>query len=247
MKSLIFFIISLLFVKNILAQTAVTTTTKTATERVNNLNQALANSDNIVFQTTDGRYAGLVGTPYFIPNWSKSQLTKTNGAQLEDVPLKYNVATQSLLLLRPSMNDSLMLLPEQIDRFVLFDTGGQPWPFRRYPAARAIDPAVTQGFFLVLFEGKTSLLKRVSKTLQKANFRGAYSPDDRQDTYVDEPSYYLLRPDQTLVKIKKSLKSLLEAVAPRQAEVKAFAEQEKIGGKTDLELARLVQFFDELK
>ncbi len=229
-----------------LAQTS-DTPVKTANERVSNLNQALTGGDNIVLQPTDNRYAGLVGTPYFIPNWSNAQVTKTNGVQLDGVPLKYNAATQALLLRRPAMNDSLELLPQQIERFVLYDASGQPWPFRRYPTARAIDPVLTQGFFLVMYEGKTSLLKRVSKVLKTANFKGAYSPDDRQDAYLDDPTYYLLRPDQTLVKIKKSLKSLLEELAPHQDAVKTFAVQEKINGKTDLELARLVKFFDELK
>jgi hypothetical protein len=220
---------------------------KSANERVGNLNNTLSdNGTNIVLQTTDNRYAGLVGTPYFIPNWSKAQVTKTGGVQLDDVPLKYNAVTQSVILRRPAMNDSLELLPAQIERFVLFDAGGQPWPFRRFPAARTTEPGLMDGFFLVLYEGKTLLLKRVNKLLKQANFKGAYSPDERQDTFLDDPAYYLLRPDMSLVKIKKSLKGLAEALSPQQDAVKAYAAQEKIGGKTDLELARLVQYADGL-
>jgi hypothetical protein len=246
MNPLVLSIIGLLAVNSAFAQTQ-TVAPKTANERVSNLNQALSTGGNIVFQTTDNRYAGLVGTPYFIPIWSNAEVTKTNGVQLDNIPLKYNAATQALLLRRPAMNDSLELLPAQIERFVLFDAGGQAWPFRRYPAAKTTEAGLTEGFFLVIYEGKTSLLKRVSKVLKRANFRGAYSPDERQDSYLDDPTYYLLRPDQTLVKIKKSLKSIAEALEPHQAEVKAFAAREKIGGKTDQDLARLVQFYNELK
>jgi hypothetical protein len=199
-------------------------------------------------RTFDNRYEGLQGTPYFSPVWANGRIELTDDRRYTNVPIKFDAYRQHLILRRPAMNDDSIVVDwATVRQFELDSPNGQPYVFRRYPAIKTGGSAVRDDYFMVLYDGKTTLLKHIAKTFRAANFKDPYSPDERHDSFADQIDYYLLRPDQTLVKIKKSLKSLAEALEPRQAEVKAFAAREKIGGKTDQDLARLVQFYNELK
>lgn len=187
--------------------------------RVNSL-QVL--NPNSFILTVDNRYEGQVGTPYLLPNWSNGQIVLTNGKQYYNVPIKFNAARQELMLLRPKQgNDSIIVDRGTVLGFRLEDALGQSYLFRRYPDATYSDPPVASGYFLVLYEGKTALLKRVAKTFQEANFKGGYASGNRYDTFTDANTYYLLKPDKTLVKVKLSKKSLLDALADKREQLKA--------------------------
>lgn len=203
------------------------------------------NASSIIW-TSDTRYEGLVGTPYFLPNWSKGTIERIDGTRLTDVPLKFDAAKQSLVVLRPSRGDSIEVLPQQVRRFTMSNAAGQEVQFKRYAINKANDPDVANGYFMVLHEGKTTLLKRIKKNLQKANYQGGYSPNIRQDSYTNEFAYYLLRPDQTLTKVKMSKKSLLEGLSDKEATLKPFVEEQKLTFKSEEDMVRLVQQYNTL-
>ncbi len=210
---------------------------------LNQLNQ-LQNQSNINTQIrlVDNRYEGLRGTPYLIPTWSKGEIELISGKTYAGVPLKFDASSQNLVMLRPAMKDSLILYANQIKRFAFQDDDGNAFLYRRYPDLKTDDAALKEGYFQVLYVGKNTLLKRVSKTIRKADYKQAYSADVRFDSYQESVDYYLLRPDQTLVKLKRNRKSLSEALGGDEAALKAFAEQEKLSFKTDTDMAKLVKF-----
>jgi hypothetical protein len=101
-------------------------------------------------------------------------------------------------------------------------------------------------YFLVLYEGKTSLLKLVSKNLKKADFKDPYSNNVRFDTYEDANEYYLLKADGNMAKVKRSKKSVLDALSDKEVAIKALLEQEKIELKSERELVRVVAKYDAI-
>ncbi len=214
---------------------------------LNQLNQ-LQNQSNINTQIrlVDNRYEGLRGTPYLIPNWSKGEIELVSGKTYANVPLKFDASSQNLVMLRPASKDSIILYANQIKRFAFQDADGNAFLYRRYPDMKTDDAELKEGYFQVLYVGKNSLLKRVSKTIRKADYKQAYSADVRYDAYQENVTYYLLRPDQSLVKVKRSRKSLFDAVGGDEAALKAFADREKLTFKTDADLAQLVKFADGL-
>jgi hypothetical protein len=126
------------------------------------------------------------------------------------------------------------------------DTSGREYLFQRYPTAKTSDPVLREGYFLVLYEGKTALLKRVVKTFRPADFKGAYTSNTTYDAYTDDNTYYILKPDQTLTKVKFSKKALLDALADKGDGLKKFADTQKIGVKTESEAVALVQQYDSM-
>ncbi|MBC8152550.1 MAG: hypothetical protein H7Z72_06530 [Bacteroidetes bacterium] len=211
------------------------------------LNNQLGNtSTSTQIRLVDNRYEGLRGTPYLVPTWSKGEIELVTGRVYADVPLKFDALTQNLVILRPAQKDSILVYANQIKRFSFQDTDGNPFVYRRFPAVKTDDAELKESYFQVLYTGKNTLLKRTGKTLRKADFKQAYSSNVRYDAYEDNVTYYLLRPDQNLVKLKRARKSLFETLGGDQNALKAFADREKLSFKTDVDMAKLIQFADGL-
>lgn len=211
------------------------------------LNNQLVNVNSVSqIRLVDNRYEGLRGTPYLVPNWSKGEIELVTGKVYADVPVKFDALTQNLVMLRPAQKDSIVVYANQIKRFSFQDSDGNPFVYRRFPAIKTDDAGLKESYFQVLYTGKNALLKRTGKVLRKADFKQAYSSNIRYDVYEDDVTYYLLRPDQNLVKLKRARKSLFEAVGGDQNALKAFSDREKLSFKTDADMAKLIQFADSL-
>ncbi|QJW91306.1 hypothetical protein HNV11_18950 [Spirosoma taeanense] len=195
--------------------------------------------------TIDHRYEGLVGTPYFLPDWNKGQIEMAAGQNYNEVPIKFDAFRQHLILLRPwAGNDSIIVNPEQVKSFQLKDAAGQTYLFRRIPLAKTDDEYVKEGYFLVLYQGKSALLKRIAKTFKRADFKDPYSNNIRYDSFKETFTYYVLKPDLTLTKVKLTKKSLLDALNDKGDVLKTAAETLIV--KTEADAITLVQQYDRL-
>lgn len=216
-------------------------------ETYQSTSQIVGTGPNDMVNTIDHRYEGLRGTPYFLPEWNKGQIEMTAGQNYTNVPLKFNAYQQQLILLRTwAGNDSIIVDASQVKRFTLKNNEGQTYVFKRWPTAITNDQALKDGYFLVLYEGKNTLLKRVSKSFKPADYKNPYANDVRYDAFRDSFSYYILKPDQTLTKVKLSDKSIIEALGDRKEELKAFVKQENLYFKTDTDAITLVKKYDSL-
>lgn len=216
-------------------------------ETYQSTNQIVGAGPNSMVNTIDNRYEGLKGTPYFLPDWIKGQVEMMTGKNYTNVPLKFNAHKQQLILLRTaSGNDSIIIDASQVKRFTLAGNDGQTYLFERLPTAKINDQSLKDGYFLVLYAGKNTLLKRVAKTVKVADYKNPYASDVRYDAYQNAFSYYLLKPDQTLTKVKLSDKSIIDALGDRKDELKAFSKQENLTFKTDSDAVMLVKKYDSL-
>ncbi|GAB3775029.1 hypothetical protein GCM10028818_18570 [Spirosoma horti] len=216
-------------------------------ETYQSTNQIIGAGPNGMVNTLDNRYEGLKGTPYFLPDWINGQVEMTTGKNYTNVPLKFNAHKQQLILLRTGFgNDSIIIDANQVKHFALNSKDGQVYFFERLPTAKTNDQTLKDGYFLLLYQGKNALLKRIAKTVKSADYKNPYASDVRYDAYQNAFSYYLLRPDQTLTKVKLSDKSIIDALGDRKEELKAFVKQENLLFKTDTDAILLVKKYDSL-
>lgn len=261
MKTTFLLLIALLFTAPAIAQTDTTFTKKGSkkpvpqpaekdgTPKSNPFQQTGPNLDPALFgliSRTDTRYEGVQGTPYFLDDWTKGRIDMVNGSKYENVPLKYDARNQNLVLRRDQTRDSIIVFPMQVSQFLLRADDGAVWVFRRFPQAKIKDNNLKDSYFLVLYDGKTLLLKQVTKVFKKADYRDPYSTNVRFDSYKSDYAYFILRPDNTLVKIKKSKKALFEVLNDKKTNVEEFAAQEKLEFKTDIDFVKVVKKYDEL-
>lgn len=219
-------------------------------------NHNLSNSANIQENMTaimrgsaavgmDNRYEGLRGSPYVITRWLPATLTTRQKVEVKGVILKYDAYQQHLLMRDPQKGDSLQLDDNMIASFVLTDPTRIPMEreFRRF--LEAPEPAQSREFVEVLHQGRYTLLKQYGKKLSAANYKGAYNAaDQRHDELLDQPVYYLLRPNAGLVTIKPTLKGVQAAAPELAAALKARADLSKVSGKNETEVATLLRAVD---
>lgn len=204
------------------------------------------NMGNYMTSSFDSRYEGLKGSPFFISEWIKGEMTFADGRVFKEVPLKYNAYSKELVMKRPS-GDSLIVFPYQVSSFVINDPITKAnFEFKRYPTAQTPKYDMREIYFLTLYTGKTSLVKLINKTLKKADYKDPYSNNVRYDTFEDANEYYLLKADGSMVKIKKSKKSVLDALSDKEAALKALLEQEKIDIKTERDLVVAVAKYNAI-
>ena len=197
--------------------------------------------------TIDHRYAGLRGTPYFIPEWSKGQIEMVKGQSYTEVSLKFDAFRQHLLLLRTWVgHDSIIINADQVKSFQLRSTSGQSYLFKHFPDLKTNDETLKEGYFIVLYDGLTALLKRVVKRFKPADYKNPYGNNIYYDAFTESDTYYVLKPDQTLTKVKLSKKSLLDALSGREENLKAFANQEQLTFGNEADAITLVKHYNNL-
>ena len=216
-------------------------------ETYQSTSQIVGSGPYTMVNTIDHRYEGLRGTPYFLPQWNKGEIEMVSGQHYKEVPIKFDAFRQHLILLRTwAGNDSIIVNADQVKSFQLKNGDGQFYVFRHIPTAKTNDELLKEGYFLVLYQGKSALLKRVVKSFRQADYKNPYSTGTRYDEFRDVISYFLLKPDQTLEKVKLSDKSLIETLGDRKEELNAFVKQEKLSVKTENDAITLVKKYDSL-
>ena len=95
----------------------------------------------------------------------------------------------------------------------------------------------------MLYEGKSVLLKRVTKTFRLTGYKGAYTSDTRYDAYTN--LYYMFKPDQALTKGLNWRKIAARHLSHKGDALKAFLA-DKLNLKTETDAATLVQHYDGL-
>ncbi|MDJ1494306.1 hypothetical protein QNI19_15285 [Cytophagaceae bacterium DM2B3-1] len=211
-----------------------------------NLNMAGATSGGgmTVVRGFDNRYEGLRGSPYLLQHWCNADVTLANSKIQNDVPVKYDVYSNRLVM-RRSQGDSAIVVSSSVKGFLLKDVlTGQNRLFERFPDLKTDDAILKEEYLEVLYEGKTALLVRYDKKVLKASYQGAYSSGRTYDELMDEKNYYIRKADQTISKVKLGKKSVLEHLNASD-DLKKFVEQEKLDLKETKDVIRLMEFADK--
>ena len=107
----------------------------------------------------------------------------------------------------------------------------------------AIDRQNDGTFYEIAFEGKFKLLKYFKA--HKFDVSGYNSATKTMKFDINE-TLYLLKSDNTIVKVKKDKKSLLEALGKDESAVKDWWSKEKPNLKNETDLKAFLAYLDTL-
>jgi hypothetical protein len=197
-------------------------------------------------RTLDTRYEGIVGTPYLEDKWTKGELIMTDGS-VKSTSLKYDIAHKEVIIKRP-LGDSLIVDSWQIKGFrIIDDATNTILPFVKVEKFKTMLGEQATTFLLVLYNKKVGLFKHLDKRIIKANYKGAYNTTDRRfDSYEDQSEYFFRKTDNSIVKIKFSKKSVLEAMKDKEDLIKTYLEKEKIDFKNEDVLFKVIKYYESL-
>ncbi|WP_337043641.1 hypothetical protein [Emticicia sp. 17c] len=196
----------------------------------------------------DLRYEGVKGSRYFIDEWLTGQLVfvKENTKAPKIVPLKYDTHNKELLFKR-SIGDSIIVNPDQITGFIINDAAHNiSYPFVKFEGLKTEGGVVPVCYLMVLYKNKTSLLKYVSKMMQKANYSAVSNVDRRYDAYIDNSEYFIQKPDGSLSRTKLKKNAILNALNDKKEQLEAYIKKENLTFKNEYDLARVVDYYNTL-
>jgi len=175
------------------------------------------------------------GHPFFESKDFVTGAVFYNNILYKNVPLLYDIIQDELLINDPSMIYILRLNNERIGWFTVW---GQT--FIRLTADNATNPQFQTGFYNLLYNGKTSLYKRVSKII-KENSASAQGINK----YVVELNTYFIKKDNQYYEVKNK-KSLIAILNNKKKEIIQFIKKNKLNlrkNKNDA-LIKIVPFYD---
>ncbi|MBC8110190.1 MAG: hypothetical protein H7Y04_03930 [Verrucomicrobia bacterium] len=204
-----------------------------------NLNSVGGAANN--FRSFDNRYTGVIGSPFLLSYWQTGEMVFKNDKKLGNIPLKYDNYRKELMVKRPQ-GDSVFVNMAGVKEFMLGNSKFSRLAFGNEEDAKLYGDV----FFEMMFEGKVKWLLWHKKTLQKANFQGAYNAGKTSDELTNEKVYFIQKADKSVVKIKLTQKSVTEALSDQSAKIKWYFTQEKPDLKKPIDFLKLLKFYESL-
>jgi hypothetical protein len=107
---------------------------------------------------------------------------------------------------------------------------------------KKIDSKLDNDYFMVIADGKVSLLKKIWKVIWEEK---TYNSSTVVKNILDKSAYYTLS-DGKLLQIKPSKKEILNAFPDHKNEVDQYIKTEKISFNNDQDLSKLFIYYNSL-
>lgn len=191
-------------------------------------------------QDVDGRpfiekhAVDVVGTPFLYKDFLEGTVMLSNGKKYENIPLKYNSYKDELYFKNPKDNSLLSFVVPVKE----FELAGQKY-VNGFPA---IDNFTDKSFYEILADGKIKLFVKNYKSILENK---PYNSATIEKKYEDIKSYFIIK-DGNMKRFKPSKKDFLIIFEDKSSKIDAFLKSEKIDFKNNLDLARVVEFYNSL-
>lgn len=185
-----------------------------------------------------GKYVDIVGSPYMFEDWTKGEVTLSDGTTHKDLDLKYDQVEG--VVFYKGKNGADMGFTTVVKSFMLYPNNVS-MSFIQAPEIKEVEK---NAYFEVLNEGsKAKLLKRTMKAIREGK---SYSSATTTRTFAENTTYYLLKADGTYIKIKKDKKALISALSDKSAEIEKYIKDNKTNFKEDASFAAVVTYYNTL-
>ncbi len=209
-----------------------------------NAQDAQRNTNQYIY-SFDTRYEGLKGNYYFIPEWLQGDLYGVGGKIIQkNALLKYDAYNRELLM-KKAENDTVAVYPLG---FTLYDEKAQKsYTFMKYTLiSQKSKIPLPDNYMLVMFKGKSLMMKNVGKRIVKADYRGAYNAGIYHDSFEDNSEYYLIKNTGEVEKFKLRKNTLIAAMGEHKDKIEEFIKSNNLTLKNDGDLTKVMLFYDGL-
>lgn len=202
-----------------------------------NLNSS---GNQIVPYTFD--YGILQGHPYHHPNWVTGSFRTSSNMVFTDVPMKFD--SYSGFLAIQINQDSVFMKPAMVTEFQ-YTVVGQPYLFKNgyFEFDLGVKP---EAYFMVLSEGKFTLLKDVAKIYKKADFDAVFNTGSKFDRLLETPRYIVKKPDGTFTAVLANRRQMLPLFGANRGNVQQYVRSNRLDFGKDADLARIFDFASTL-
>lgn len=170
----------------------------------------------------------IAGSPFLDKQFQKSYILKVNGAEIKNLPLRYNLYNNSMEMIQDGQVLTISF-PSEIQRI---NMGGNVFIYAKYTTPQKIG----FGFFQVLYEGDYQLLKKDQVILK--------TPDNTGDSlrFVRSFPQFYLRYGEGMAYWINSQKSLIKRLQPLSQSTIDYIKSNKINAKDEKKLMELMEY-----
>jgi len=191
--------------------------------KINSINQ---NNEKKYLEEKD-----IAGCPFLDRQFQKSYILKTNGVEIKDVPLRFNLYNNNMEFIKDGKILSIEF-PSEIQRIKM---GDKIFVYARYMKPKNID----NGFFQVLYEGDYQLLRKDQVIIKSPSDKT--NPNDSLRFEKLPPQFYLLY-GNGMAHLVYSQKKLIKTLQPISQQVIDYIKSNKIDTKDESQLIHLMEY-----
>jgi hydroxymethylpyrimidine pyrophosphatase-like HAD family hydrolase len=190
----------------------------------------------------ENKYADVNGTPYFNAIYKSANIKLTQGRMFANVKTRIDLAAQETYFIC-SNGAEAYLEPGMIKEITYADTtAGGIILYKFQTGFPSIDKQNQYNFYLVLAEGRCSLIKSIIKTV--AERKNELSGEIAKDFETSE-NYYLFANGE-MKRLKKEKSFILAALSDKQGQADQFIQSNKINLKNTDHLVKLLNYYNSL-
>jgi len=178
----------------------------------------------------------VIGSPYLLEEWVKGNVKFKDNTSARNGDFKYDVIEDLLVVKSESGEENIFSDP--IDEFTLTVKGNSKLFKNGFSGENGVNG---KSYFEVIYNGKTKLLKRYSKTIIESK---GYNTSTITKKYEESSLYYIAKADNKLIPIKKNEKSILDAL--QKPELSKYVKDNKLNLKSDEDIEKLLAYYDTL-
>lgn len=188
------------------------------------------------------KYSEVTGSPFLYDDWAPGTVKFADQKQINIKDLKYDLLNDILLF--KNEKEEVMEVAEPVLAFTITYAKDSKTVQRTFRSGfKASNDNTAQSFYEILFDGQTKLTKRTGKTIVEEK---EYNATTATRKLIDKPSYFIVKATNMPIAISKNEKSVLSALEDKTTELKTFIKDNKLNLKNDVDLIKLLTYYDEL-
>lgn len=186
-----------------------------------------------------GVYSDVSGSPYLYTDFVKGTIQLADGRSYTNVFLNLDLISQEVLFLK--QDNEKMAFKEDVRGVVFEPATGRALFKRNFPSSNS---STNKDFFLVLADGKMTLLKKIWKVIwQEKEFNSA----TLKKNILDKSAYFIFDAEKnTMVQTKINKKTLSTIFVLHQEAMDKYIKTEKIDPGKDEDLVKLFTYYNSL-
>ncbi len=193
-------------------------------------------------QSFVNKYDEIAGEVYDNSSYRLAKITLKDGRIYNDVKARINLLEHEVNFI--ASNGQEGYLGKGMATEIIFTGSVEPLLVQKifqcgFPP---IDNQNRISFYQVIYDGKTSLLKSVFKTIQDRNNEIS---GERFKEFATYENFYLLK-EGAMIRVKKDKTSLLSLLEDKKKAIAIFMEEQKLNIRNENHLIALIKYYNSL-
>jgi hypothetical protein len=190
----------------------------------------------------DNRYEGVKGSPRLYDTLQPALLWIKKDTNYFLINADLDVF-QNRLVFRHPKTKSLMSVPSEIIREVIFTVNGKEQKYRTIFGDK-FDSDVKKDRFCQILNEKQQFIRIPAKLYNEADYKNLYGPDRRYDEFELKYQYFYMTNDSVFHKVQPNQKTLIKLFPENKSLIESFLKGKKFRNNDDM-MAKVLEKISE--